>query len=300
MILWTLGQLVWISEYLDVDIGIRSIRNYTETIRSITDPVGREIVFEYAFTSVGYPLDDPLISFYAFPNYVSAIVDPVGQRIEFSYELDDNTRGSNGWKHIDYHDGGRTSFYFSGNEHNGTGVARASGRRIDTIRCANGSTLQISYASDDPNCTQFHRVIGTEHRCADTGELLKALAFDWSTTGVTVVNDLTIPAEPRSNSYVFDYFGRLINTWNQDMVATYTQFNFAGDNPNLVSVQSAAQPMIANLARNHSFEFESDDWVMHSTNPIPGAIEIVNEAAFSGTHALLVANPGVAVSTAAV
>ena len=280
-----------------IGLGMQRIYNYEGVIRSITDAVGREIVFEYAFEEpILFPPNNPMVVAHAFPTHMSAVVAPDGQRIEFSYELDDEsqTNHSNGWLHMDYHDGRRTSLRFSGNEFNGF----VSGRRIDAIHVADGSVISFSYESDVLGLPQFQRVNGVERR--GNGELLHALDFDWSNTGTMTVSDVTIPEEPQVQSYVFDYWGRLVNSWNEDMVATYVQYSFEGNDPSLATAVSAAQPMIHNLIRNHSFEMDTADWMMLSTSQDAGTAKIVDDAAFSGTYALLVENENQAESIAAV
>ena len=284
------------------------VYNYSGVIRSMTDPAGREILFEYDFGEpIIYESFGERLEAYMYPAYISAIVDPAGRRIEFSYDLDDENQAgdSNGWFHIDYPDGDRTSYYFSGHEIIGgsENENKAYGRRIDYIKAADDSLLQVFYASDDEDDPLFHKVTGLEHwsaeRSNDTREMMKKIEFDYTALGATVVRDVTVPAETTSKSYVSDFAGRILNVWNQDFVATYKQYNFEGVNPDSVSMISAAQPMINNLARNHSFEDNTNDWILESVGNHPGAAEIIGDYAYIGNSMMEISNPNQQISTSA-
>ena len=323
------------------EMGFQSFRNYTGLIRSVTDPAGREIKFEYDFLNPiilfgedpdcpdiqEYISNDPelqavlqLLSAY-IPTNLSAIVHPDGSQIAFSYDLDDPARGihSDGIKHITDTDGRSTSIRFSGDERQGelergSSAFQRVGHRIDYIDATDGSRLQIYYASEDPNAINFHRVIGLIHQCTTTSEVIQAMLFEYE-HGLTKVHDLSLVDlsdlenidmdDAPVRSFVFDDWGRQINSWDENRVATYRQYNFIGGEGDLSapSVISAAVPLIENLARNHSFELFEDgllrDWQQLTRGQGYIPLQVTNEAAHMGEYSLLVANPAQASSTIA-
>ncbi|MCL2105912.1 MAG: Ig-like domain-containing protein [Oscillospiraceae bacterium] len=266
--------------------------HYFDVLRRLTDAAGREYTFEYYHLNVIQ--DSSGVWNHTTTRALNAIVDPAGKRIEFDSNYHDNTN-PNKQMTITYPDGRTTHIETSGNIFNVSGGDTKAGSRIDRIEAADGSEAVFTYASNDPLNNQFQRVISYQHlgpeKANNTRDILEEKHFSYQSGATKVTDALTSDY----NSYIFDYVGRVVNSWDQDYLTTYTKYNSEGNLNHKVSTVSEPQPLLRNLARNHSFEF-GGGWTPDPSNT--GIAAITDTQAFSGEKSMQLSNP--AQSTTAV